>query len=507
MKNIKQPFLKCILSFFIAIFLFACAASDDANNTEKTVTVSIPAKLSLQQDAMTFSASLKATTFVDARKYSTDLAQASFCLTIAADKEEYLKSFFKECGFDTVQLQHTESNQPYDYTGEADGISYGLAHYRDNDYDVIAVAIRGISYTYEWISNIDLGTEGDHTGFSSAAKKIYIGLKAYIEKYYADSYKNGRLKLWIGGYSRAGAVSNVLAYYILTGLESDDTYTKFNIDPKDVFVYTFGTPRSLCKAHAEAYPNVFNFVSDADIVTYIAPEAYDFYRCGIDKLLFTSSTEQYKREETVEVKTDTYTKYKVSLTSPVDDWMKEYKIDGLYTFCNHTYREFTDNQESETEFPGDTYATEKECIEYYLNLLLGTEKTGGISMKTRKSFVETAQPTIEYILRLFLGNTDKLVKAFGEIKTEFIYWIFTPEAFYNGIKGLFDSNEIQYEETELKKHCNVIYNAVDLINHQGGLTDFVATVVPLLLSENKDLLRSMQMHFPEVTCAALLKYK
>ena len=112
MKNIKQPFLKCILSFFIVVFLFACATSDDDNNTGKTVTVSIPAKLSLQQDAMTFSASLKATTFVDARKYSTDLAQASFCLTIAADKEEYLRSFFKECGFDTMIIQERQTEFP-----------------------------------------------------------------------------------------------------------------------------------------------------------------------------------------------------------------------------------------------------------------------------------------------------------------------------------------------------------------------------------------------------------
>ena len=99
------------------------------------------------------------------------------------------------------------------------------------------------------------------------------------------------------------------------------------------------------------------------------------------------------------------------------------------------------------------------------------------------------------------------VKAFGEIKTEAIFWIANSDTFYTGIKTLFDTNEIQYEESELQKHCKALYDAIDLLGQKGGLTDFTAKILPLMFSDNKDLIRSMQMHFPEVTCAALLKYK
>ena len=509
---------KCILSFFIVLFLFACANSDDDNNGgswEKKVTVTLPSRKLLPHDPINVSASLKDTTFADATKFTKEMAQASFCLAMATDKEANLRKLFTECCCDKIQLQNSEAGKPYDDNKTSDVISYGLAHLRDKDGDVIVLGIRGLSYTYEWISNINLGKEGDHAGFTSAAKKVYDGLKDYIQKNCAESYKNKTLKLWISGYSRAGAVSDVLAYYILTGLEADSTYTKLDIAQKNVFVYTFNTPKSLCQAHAQAYTNVFNVISNADLVTYIAPEKYGVYRCGTDKFLFVGNPEQYQRKEVEKEKYSSYTEYTVSFTSEIDNWLKEYKIEGMPEFCVHICKKYTDPPKTEPGYPGDTYKTEKECIEYFVKLMTDTEKTGGFTLKSRESFVDTARPTFEYILKLYFDNSDKFAKAFEGLDASFFMkLISSADNFYTSLQDLFDKNGITYGSAEdLKNHCTKLFDATFNSNQEGGLSDFILKAFPLILgmvmpsttTANKDLLRPILMHFPESACVALLK--
>ena len=65
-------------------------------------------------------------------------------------------------------------------------------------------------------------------------KEVYQDLQSYIDTY----AKNKTLKLWINGYSRGGALSNVLSSLILKG-------DKVNVLQDDMFVYTFEAPASL----------------------------------------------------------------------------------------------------------------------------------------------------------------------------------------------------------------------------------------------------------------------
>ena len=53
----------------------------------------------------------------------------------------------------------------------------------------------------EWLSNFNVGTSGDHAGFSESAGYIKDRLDEYIYANYLSDYK-----IWMVGYSRGGAV-------------------------------------------------------------------------------------------------------------------------------------------------------------------------------------------------------------------------------------------------------------------------------------------------------------
>ena len=70
-------------------------------------------------------------------------------------------------------------------------------------------AIRGSKYDSEWASNLTAGAQGDIQGFYDASEKVNDRLRDYL----ADNELTD-VKLWITGYSRAGAVADLTAVYI-----------------------------------------------------------------------------------------------------------------------------------------------------------------------------------------------------------------------------------------------------------------------------------------------------
>lgn len=61
----------------------------------------------------------------------------------------------------------------------------------------------------EWEETLILKTEDEHQGFNEAALQVRDGIKKYVEKYKDKlPYK---LKVWISGYSRGAATTNLVA--------------------------------------------------------------------------------------------------------------------------------------------------------------------------------------------------------------------------------------------------------------------------------------------------------
>ena len=90
-------------------------------------------------------------------------------------------------------------------------------------------------------------------------------------------YSNGnKVKLWITGYSRGGAVANILASML------DDEKVKY---PCQVYAYTFAAPKTAIikntHCHDTIYRNIFNILSPNDPVYNIPPSNWDFGRFGI----------------------------------------------------------------------------------------------------------------------------------------------------------------------------------------------------------------------------------
>ena len=152
-----------------------------------------------------------------------------------------------------------------------------------DDYTLIALGIRGSEYGAEWAGNFYMGPSGDHTGFALAANETLKELKTYI----TDNHITGKIKLWMGGFSRSAAVCNLTAGYLdeslLTGeklLGDDISYTK-----DDIYAFCYEPPQgvsiySVYDIQGEKFNNIYCFVNFHDLVPRVAPTNFAFTRYG-----------------------------------------------------------------------------------------------------------------------------------------------------------------------------------------------------------------------------------
>lgn len=196
--------------------------------------------------------------------FSKDLVRFAFNMAAINLGDERVINFFQALGFDNMyMIRDDDSNY--------DGISYSFAHKKIGNNDLIAISIRGMRYYEEWAGNFDLGNTGNHKDFDKCAGNVYRDLI----KYFNDNNYSSSSKIIISGYSRSAAISNLLADKMMRD-------TNKLVEDNNLYVYTFETPKGILKENATAYPNVFNIVNSADIVTYLAPDEFEFTRCGID---------------------------------------------------------------------------------------------------------------------------------------------------------------------------------------------------------------------------------
>lgn len=146
---------------------------------------------------------------------------------------------------------------------------------RGKSHTLIAVAIRGGGYYSEWGGNFVVGEENEHEGFELARKEVADFLSNYIQKLEREKKLEDNIKLWIVGYSRAGAVANMLA----GSLNDNNTFLGKSINPEDIFCYTFEAPQgALASQMTGTYRNIHNILNANDLVPFVAPSAWGFAR-------------------------------------------------------------------------------------------------------------------------------------------------------------------------------------------------------------------------------------
>ncbi len=203
---------------------------------------------------------------------SLGMSMSAFTASVGGDK--YIRALFNEIGCDDRSVQ-TEKFEKTDAVEDSCGYAFGAKKLYSGEY-LIAVTIRSHRYGGEWVSNVHVVDEDcpDYaTGFKSAADSVYDALCEYISRRRLDKK---HLKLWITGFSRGAAVANLLgARLSLEGSISKD----------DIFVYTFAAPLTVYDRAACFTDNIFNIVSELDLVPRVPLAAWGFVRYGTDLYL------------------------------------------------------------------------------------------------------------------------------------------------------------------------------------------------------------------------------
>lgn len=233
--------------------------------------------------------------------YNPSLATASLCLAMSSfatntsSSEDYTnryinaKNLLKSFGFSSFT-----PNADYKKKPETDTIGLVFANKKIGSSTMVVTGIRGANYQQEWASNVTLGNYEDstyHKGFYTAGKQLVDELKTYI----SDQGISGSIKLWISGYSRAGATCNI-ASGLLDQSVRDGTSVlgdQVSFSKEDIYSHCFEPPQGVyyddtldeVPAHGENYNNIFNIINGNDPVPMVAMNVYNFTRFGIDKNL------------------------------------------------------------------------------------------------------------------------------------------------------------------------------------------------------------------------------
>ena len=288
MRGIKKVISLCLI-LLIGIGLIAPSvyADEREKEGEYTVyaefdvkTVGISQRWPFQYDDEWFKKS--------AVRYSHDLAKLSLGMSLSAfrpswdpeaaiDPSLHLRNFLMQCGFNELRADDYDKN-PSLYTVSTMMGNKEIGEGKDA-FTVIAVGVCGGGYQNEWLSNFSVGDEEDHVGFRSAADEVYDRIFGYI----AEQKLQGRkLKIWISGYSRSAAISNLLGAKL-----ADSDY----FDTDTVFVYTFACPRTTRSENTADYPNIFNICGKMDPIPNVPFADWGYERYGTTLFLPAQQTD------------------------------------------------------------------------------------------------------------------------------------------------------------------------------------------------------------------------
>lgn len=237
-------------------------------------------------------------------EYDPHLASASAAMAISSstdfgpfdedwylNQSKFIKEYFGAIGFNSFAV-----NEDYKKSASFDTIGLAAAKKEMGEYTVVAVCPRSGGYFREWGNNMHLGdgSKSDmmHEGWYNAANKLI----SFLDGYVADNSVTGRVKLWMAGFSRGGATTNIAAALIDNKLSRGEKIfsSGATTSREDVYAYTFEAPqganvnsKGVLPPKDSIYDNIFNIVNPLDVVPKLAMKQYGFTRFGRDKYVRT----------------------------------------------------------------------------------------------------------------------------------------------------------------------------------------------------------------------------
>lgn len=238
------------------------------------------------------------------------------------------EKFMEDAGFEDIRYNDYYT-MPSSYSSLGLIIGKKEIDLGDETATLLAITTKSGNYRLEWLNNIDLGYTGNnqeqhHKGFYNCGKREY----AFIEEYIRDMNITGNVKIWMAGFSRGAAVTNMTAALIDRNIVRNGTgFEGVQMGYEDVYAYCFETPQGAFRKNnakgledprSSEYGNIFNLIDQNDPVPMVSMTRLGFTRFGTDMFYPNNLTTAAYGDAMV----DMYIKYFPQLPS--------YSIDGYY---------------------------------------------------------------------------------------------------------------------------------------------------------------------------------
>ena len=186
----------------------------------------------------------------------------------------YTKDVLEQTDFEDITSYGMEKGE---------NISATFAHKNIDGNELVAVVIGVYDESAGWASNLNIGSSGDAEGFAEAAKTV----AGYLDTYLNEKNVTAN-KIWAMGYSRGGAVADLLGKYL------NQNASSLGVSQDDIYVYTFEAPHTT--TDDVAFNNIHNVVDENDIITYIVPDSWGFTNCGIKEVVNINNKKLKKKQ-------------------------------------------------------------------------------------------------------------------------------------------------------------------------------------------------------------------
>ena len=382
----------------------------------------------------------------DAQLFNKDLATMSLALGMSAGKKEDVGAFFNTLDYDDVVY-----SPDYDIDETAETVLYTIGHKTIEGSEVIALGMNSLDYKKPWANNIIIGKTGNAAGFQVGADKVLPVLKEYIQK-----YSQNPVKIWMTGYSRTSAIGNIVAETLL-----DEEV----VEEENMFFYGFETPAVVDATIKQPHLSIKNIIGKGDLITYLYPEQYGLTRAGVD--------------------IDTY-------VENIDEVLLAYD-------SRLVLPEFTPVE--------DMFETLPEFNQFLMNALLAEptldkedpDYVPGIP--TRADYVDNGyQDYVSYLIELVMSMSPEGLAYLMATVADNPFALLATDGLYTVAKDALDLDGLTYDDELLKNACN---NVLAFFMNNAPVILAIAGVEMY----QKNLLRAVNTHAPEVFLPLLLNYQ
>ena len=300
----------------------------------------------------------------------------------------------------------------------------------DKKYTLIALPIRGGGYGSEWASNLTVGLTGEHAGFMKAKDDVLSFLKnQYLPRLSAEE-RQQEIKLWIVGFSRAGATANMVAGELNKHPNLGNGLT---VKPENIYCYTFETPKGiLVEDMSGNHANIHNTVNVNDLVPYVAPEGWKFtrYNLGKDWLLPSATTSTTWEQDLEKMKTEMR-----KLGYNPDDWYAVLQKSPLYKLKIHPENIFSDGSFFTWEAKDEQYWIPVSDVLVQSVDLLASDLIGSWAY-----YYEKMQYAVREVLGIVMYYDGKIEAGLGAYAGE----VLDMEKFMEDLSQLFTFENMKY---------------------------------------------------------------